>query len=128
MFSAQNVNSMKEFNDFLYDIRYILVFYVLGDFITTIQALNYGVEENGFVALIMAEFGMWAFFGLKLAFVLIVYCIYKASFSSSIQQKNDLWPVMKNMVTFIGIFLVINNLLVIWGSFSLLQLIGIVPL
>ncbi|ABE52522.1 DUF5658 family protein [Methanococcoides burtonii] len=126
--SPHNLESLKEFNDFLYDIRYILVFYVLGDFITTAKALNYGVEANGFMALVMAEFGVWTLFALKLVFVLIVYWIYKGAFSSSEKQKTDLWPMMKNLIVFVGIFLVINNLLVIWGSFSPLQLLGIASL
>ncbi|WP_250868090.1 hypothetical protein [Methanococcoides seepicolus] len=80
------------------------------------------------MALVMAEFGVWALFALKLVFVLTVHWIYKGAFSSSEKQKTDLWPMMKGLITFVGVFLVINNLLVIWGSFSLLQLLGIVPL
>lgn len=126
--STHNLESVKEFNDFLYDIRYILVFYVLGDFIITTKALNYGVEANGFMALVISEFGVWVLFALKLVFVLIVHWIYKDAFSSSKKEKTYLWPMMRSLITSVGIFLVINNLLVIWGSFSLLQLLGIVPL
>ncbi|MDA0524833.1 hypothetical protein [Methanococcoides alaskense] len=126
--STHDLESVKEFNAFLYDIRYILVFYVLGDFITTAKALYCGVEANGFMALVMAEFGVWALFALKLVFVLIVYWIYKGSFSSCDKQNNDIWAMMKGLITFVGVFLVVNNLLVIWGSFSILQLFGIVLL
>lgn len=124
-FSTQNWYSLREFNNFLYDIRYILLFYVLGDFITTAQALSIGIEENGFLALIIAEFGVWAFFALKLAFVLVVYWFYKDLMSSSDSQMSEMWPMVKGVITFVGVFLVVNNLMVIWGNFGILQLLGI---
>ncbi|SES96136.1 hypothetical protein SAMN04488587_1733 [Methanococcoides vulcani] len=124
-FSTQNWYSLREFNSFLYDIRYILLFYVLGDFITTVQALSIGVEENGFLALVIAEFGVWAFFVLKLAFVLVVYWFYKDLMSSSDSKVSEMWPMVKGVITFVGVFLVVNNLMVIWGNFGILQLLGI---
>ncbi|WP_135609998.1 hypothetical protein [Methanococcoides sp. AM1] len=126
-FSTQNWYSLREFNSFLYDIRYILLFYVLGDFITTAQALSIGVEENGFLALIIAEFGVWAFFVLKLAFVFIVYWFYKDLMSYD-SKVSEMWPMVRGVITFVGVFLVVNNLMVIWGNFGILQLLGILPL
>jgi len=125
--STHDLESVKEFNDFLYDIRYILVFYVLGDFITTAKALNYGVEANGFMALVMAEFGVWALFALKIAFVFVVYWFYKDLMSSS-SHMSEMWPMVKVVITFVGVFLVVNNLMVIWGKFGILQLLGIFQL
>lgn len=122
--STQNWYSLREFNSFLYDIRYILLFYVLGDFITTAQALSIGVEENGFLMLIIAEFGVWAFFALKIGFIFVVYWFYKDLMSSS-SQMSELWPMVKGAIAFVGVFLVVNNLMVIWGNFGILQLLGI---
>ncbi|UGV40315.1 hypothetical protein J7W08_09540 [Methanococcoides orientis] len=123
-FSTQNWYSLREFNSFLYDIRYILLFYVLGDFITTAQALNVGIEENGFLALIIAEFGVWAFFVLKVAFVFVVYWFYKDLMSYD-SKVSEMWPMVRGVITFVGVFLVVNNLMVIWGNFGILQLLGI---
>ena len=46
------------FTQFLGDIKHIVLFYVLGDFITTYHALDYGFEENPFLAILMDEFGI----------------------------------------------------------------------
>ncbi|WP_445475056.1 hypothetical protein ACT9XH_12005 [Methanococcoides methylutens] len=123
-FSTPNWYSLREFNNFLYDIRYILLFYVLGDFITTAQALNIGVEENGFLALVIAEFGVWAFFVLKIAFVFVVYWFYKDIMSYD-SKVSEMWPLVRGMITFVGVFLVVNNLMVICGNFGILQVLGI---
>lgn len=102
VFSTHNLKSVKEFNDFLYDIRYILVFYVLGDFITTAKALNYGVEANGFMALVMAEFGVWALFPqvlvVRYSLLMVSGCLMSSRRSMLIDLKDR------------GMILVIN-----WG-------------
>ncbi|MEL4306306.1 hypothetical protein [Methanococcoides sp. LMO-2] len=126
--STQNWYSLRAFNSFLYDIRYILLFYVLGDFITTAQALSVGVEENGFLALLIAEFGVWAFFVLKIAFIFVVYWFYKDIMSSSDSKVSEMWPMVRGIITFVGVFLVVNNLMVIWGNFGIMQLLGIMHL
>ena len=119
-----NDGIFRNLGEFLYDIRYIIMFYVLGDFFTTAGALGYGVEENLFISYVLSEFGIWAFFGLKMLFIMIVYCVYKDIRKSGSVPSMQVLKASKFIMTFAGIFLVVNNSLVMWGSFSLLQLLG----
>ncbi|WP_406656168.1 hypothetical protein V7O62_09925 [Methanolobus sp. ZRKC2] len=112
--------------NFLYDIKYIILFYVLGDFFTTQHALNYGFEENGFLRFVMAEYGVWSLFILKLLFLVVVYFNYKLLRQEG-PEWAKLWDVSKVVIGFVGIFLVVNNLMVIFLEFSLIQLIGNIP-
>ncbi len=115
----------KEINTFLYDIRYIIIFYVLGDFITTFHALNNGFEENGFLAAIMADFGIWSLLVLKVLFLGIVYWNYQVLRDASQPWTTTLWNASKSLVALAGFILVVNNLMVIFSHCSLFEFIGI---
>jgi hypothetical protein len=51
----------EEIYKFLHDVRYIILLYIEGDFLTTFHALSngYGFEENGLLSGIMANHGIW---------------------------------------------------------------------
>ncbi|MDW7733349.1 MAG: hypothetical protein SCH66_13100 [Methanolobus sp.] len=112
---------------FLQDVRYIILFFVLGDFFTTQHALNYGFEENGFLRLVMAEYGVWSLVILKMLFLVVVYCNYRL-----LRQEGAgwmrLWGFSKGFIASVGIFLVLNNLMVIFMECSLIQAIQSIPL
>ncbi|MCD4704053.1 MAG: hypothetical protein K8R64_07160 [Methanosarcinaceae archaeon] len=115
----------KKINAFLYDIRYIIIFYVFGDFITTFHALNYGFEENGFLAAVMADYGIWSLLVLKFLFLGIVYWNYKTLRDASKPWTTTVWNASKFLVAFAGFVLVVNNLMVIFSRCSLFEFIGI---
>lgn len=115
------------FLQFLADIKYVVLFYVLGDFITTYHALDYGSEENPFLVIMMNEFGIWSMLIMKVLFVGIIYWYYLVIMSTESAWKNHIWFASRNTVGLLGVFLVVNNLLVIFSKCSLVQLLGIVP-
>ncbi len=128
MSNSAFAKNIRDIPPFLMEIKYILLFYILGDFITTIHALRYGFEENGLLATIMAEYGVWSLLLLKILFIGLVYYNYLAIKAANSRWMDLLWSMSKKGITFAGIFLVINNLFVIFGSYSLLQLMGLVPI
>ncbi|ADE36275.1 hypothetical protein [Methanohalophilus mahii] len=112
--------SGKDLFVFLSDIKYIILFYVFGDFLTTMGALNFGVEQNGFIAFVLAEFGPGAFLFLKLLFIVIVYLNYKLISQSGLSWSSLLWNSSKFAIAFLGIVLVVNNLMVMLTQTSLI--------
>jgi len=121
------VAKLNPFVHFIEDIKYIIVFYVLGDFITTYHALDYGLEENPFLAILMNEFGIWSMLMMKILFIGIIYWYYLTLMNEETSWKIQLWFASKSTVSMVGIFLVVNNLLVIFSKCSLIQLLGIAP-
>jgi len=121
------VAKLNPFVHFIEDIKYIIVFYVLGDFITTYHALDYGLEENPFLAILMNEFGIWSMLMMKILFIGIIYWYYLTLMNEETSWKSQLWFASKSTVSMAGIFLVVNNLLVIFSKCSLIQLLGIAP-
>ncbi|WP_129596508.1 hypothetical protein [Methanohalophilus profundi] len=112
--------SGKDLFVFLSDIKYIILFYVFGDFLTTIGALNFGIEQNGFIAVVLAEFGLGAFLLLKLLFIGVVYLNYKLIRQSGLSWSSFLWNTSKFAIAFLGIVLVVNNLMVMLTQTSLI--------
>jgi hypothetical protein len=120
-------SNANAFLQFLSDIKYIILFYVLGDFITTYHALDYGSEENPFLLILMNEFGIWSMLIMKVLFIGIVYWYYFTIMSTELSWKTQLWFASRSTVSMMGIFLVVNNLLVIFSKCSLVQLLGLSP-
>lgn len=107
---------------FLQDVRYIILFFVLGDFFTTRHALNYGFEENGFLRIVMAEYGIWSLLVLKMLFLVIVYCNYRLLREEGAGWMR-LWGFSKGFIVSTGIFLVLNNLMAIFMECSIIRAI-----
>ncbi len=119
---------LQELTEFIYEAKYILLFYVIGDIITTFHALKYGFEENVFLAAMMEHFGMWSLLILKMIFVIIAYWNYHQIRIWDDSRAHLLWDVTKYLIVSVGIVLVVNNTMVICGFCSLLQLLGLIPL
>ncbi len=115
-------NELKEARHFLYDIRFIILFYVLGDFLSTYWALNYGFEQNGFLALAMEHFGIGILLLFKLFFILFAYWTYRQLRDSDMKSRDTIWSYSKNAIAFAGAFLVANNMLVVVAKISLTDL------
>lgn len=126
MHNANLYNSqLTNISDFLRDIKYIIVFYVLGDFLTTAHALNYGFEENDFLAAVIQDYGVGSLLILKTLFLVIVYWNYRMLKESDSKWTDLLWVTARKSIALVGLFLVVNNLMVIFMECSLLQIIHI---
>jgi hypothetical protein len=119
----QYVSQFANISDFLKDVKYIILFYVLGDFLTTARALNYGFEENNFLAAIFQSYGVESLLILKVFFLVIVYWNYRMLRESDSKWTDLLWVVSRKSIAIVGLFLVVNNLMVIFMECSLLQII-----
>jgi hypothetical protein len=65
---------------------------------------------------------------LKLCFVVFVYCIYRQFKTSNIKFRKIIWKYAKNVIAFIGAFLVANNLAVIVPGVNLIDLLILVTI
>ena len=103
--------------DFFYDIRYIIVFYVMGDILTTIFALETGTgyEGNFIIAVLLENYGFYSVIVLKMLF--LSFC-----FADYLYLKNNgyfsTWNFTRHSIALMGLVVVINNLLVISGAGS----------
>jgi hypothetical protein len=122
------VSQFANVSDFLRDVKYIILFYVLGDFLTTAHALNYGFEKNNFLAAVMQNYGVGSLLILKVLFLGIVYWNYTMLKDSNSKWTDLLWVLSRKAIAFIGLFLVVNNLMVIFMECSLVQIIHTVAL
>jgi hypothetical protein len=119
---------IRQFSSFLHEAKYIILFYVIGDFITTMHALQYGFEENGFLAFVMEQYGIWSLLLLKMLFMGLVYYNYLSLRSADSKLIQLVWSASKKGIALFGFFLVLNNALVICGSQSLIQIIRLMYL
>lgn len=125
LFSLMDI---RQFSSFLHEAKYIILFYVIGDFITTMHALQYGFEENGFLAFVMEQYGIWSLLLLKMLFMGLVYYNYLSLRSADSKLIQLVWSASKKGIALVGFFLVVNNALVICGSQSLIQIIRLMYL
>ena len=114
-----------EIGKFLYDIRYVILLYVIGDFLTTFHAIESGLgfEENGFLSIMIANYGIWSLLLVKIAIIGVVFWAYNTIKTPS--GSNLLWTFSKTGISLLGLVLVLNNLLVIWARVSLFEYIGL---
>jgi hypothetical protein len=128
---TKNINkgfvNTEEIYRFLHDARYIILLYIVGDFLTTFHALNngYGFEENGFLSGIMAEHGLWSLLVVKLLILLVIYWSYRSIKASVHSYAGKLWDISRLGIGLFGLVLVINNLMVIFVRLSLFEYLGI---
>ncbi|WP_292463893.1 hypothetical protein [Methanolobus sp.] len=116
----------SEIGKFLYDIRYIILLYIIGDFLTTFHAIEngFGFEQNGLLASLMTEFGMWSLVIVKIAILGVVFWAYRTINSSTGPVSPLLWTFSKTGISLLGLLLVINNMMVIWARVSLFEYVG----
>lgn len=102
-------------SSFLYEVRHIIFFYIIGDLITTQAALRLGAyEANPFLLSFTTAVV------LKLVFLVLLFMVYK-----SLQQRPVSWNICRHSIAGIGVIATVSNLLVIlWGS-SIFQLAGV---
>jgi hypothetical protein len=120
-FSLEVPNFQKCFISYLYDIRFIILFYVIGDWASTVYALPLGVEYNTLPAMILKNYGIYYLLLPKIAIILILFYI-----APTMKLVRYTWPILKHTIEFIGILVTVNNLMVIFIGYSLVQAIGMV--
>ena len=114
-------NFRKSFISYLYEVRFIILFYVIGDWASTVYALPFGAEYNSVPAMILANYGIYHLLLIKIGFILLLFYI-----APMIQVSRFRWNVTKHIIESIGILVTINNLLVIFSGNSLIQALGLV--
>lgn len=112
--------SFDSFLHFLYEARFIILFYVIGDWMTTWYALPEAYEGNPIPALILEKYGIYHLLLLKVLFIfLLFFC------SGTIKTSPRKWAFTKHMIEGTGVVLTVSNLMVILGGMSLFQAVGL---
>ncbi|MGA9189485.1 MAG: hypothetical protein WB014_13235 [Methanosarcina sp.] len=119
MLEVYNIRS--SFNSYLYEVRFIILFYVIGDWTSTAYALPIGAEYNPVPAMILENYGIYHLLLLKIGFILLLFYV-----APLIKVSRKRWALTKHLIEFVGIFVTINNLMVIWYGNSLIQVFGLV--
>jgi hypothetical protein len=114
-------NIRSSFSSYLYEIRFIILFYVIGDWASTVYALPFATEFNPVPAMILENYGIYHLLLIKVAFVLLLF--YAAP---AIRVSKERWDLTKRIIEFIGILVTVNNLMVICNGCSLIQVLGLV--
>ncbi|WP_321417758.1 hypothetical protein [uncultured Methanomethylovorans sp.] len=96
----------------LWEIRVIILFYVIGDWLSTAYALPKGQEGNILLSPLISISGIYGLLLLKLLFVaLLVFNLYILN-----NCKHEIAPYLKeglkSSVAILGIVLTMNNILV----------------
>jgi hypothetical protein len=120
-FLLEVYNTRGSFSSYIYEVRFIILFYVIGDWASTVYALPQGTEYNPVPAMILENYGIYHLLLVKLGFILMLF--YAAPL---IKTSVSRWIFTKRIIEFVGIFVTINNLMVIWSGISLIQAIGLI--
>lgn len=102
-------------------MRFIILFYVIGDWASTVLALPFGQEYNSVPAMILENYGIYHLLLIKIGFILLLFIM-----APVIKVSEFRWAILKHIIEFIGIMVTINNLMVIFNGNSLVQVIGLV--
>ena len=103
-----------------HELAYIILFYAIGDVVTTYYALPYGYESNTFVCSLLSygTIGVLLLFLLKFAFVGYLYFIGK------LIKKTDYkfaWIFIKTTIFGVGLLATVSNTLVILTGYNIFQ-------
>lgn len=106
--------SIKEFCS---DIRYIFLFYVIGDISTTVFALEneLGYEANFIISGFLDNYGYYSLVVIKLLFLCICFLDY---LYLKKRGHPSTWNITRHSISVLGMLIVTNNLLVISGAGS----------
>jgi len=116
-----NHKYQKSLISYLYEIRFIILFYVIGDWASTAYALPFGSEYNLVPAMILDNYGIYHLLLIKIGFILLLFHI-----APVIKVSKFKWAITKHTIEFIGVLVTINNLMVIFNNNSLLQALGLI--
>lgn len=120
-FSMGVQNILSSFSYFLYEIRFIILFYVIGDWASTVFALPFGEEYNSVPAMILENYGIYHLLLIKVGFIFLLFYL-----APVIKVSKYRWAITKHIIESVGILVTINNLMVIFIGNSLIQAIGLI--
>ena len=111
----------NSFWTYLYDIRFIILFYVIGDWASTLYALPFVPEYTPFSAIISENYVIYHLLLIKFAFVLLLFYV-----APIIKASKGRWELTKRIIESVGILVTINNLMVVWYGSSLIESLGLI--
>ncbi|AKB14191.1 hypothetical protein SAMN02910340_02547 [Methanosarcina thermophila] len=114
-------NTRGSFSSYLYEIRFIILFYVIGDWASTVYALPRGIEYNPVPAMILENYGIYHLLLIKIGFIFLLFYV-----APMIKTSAGRWALTKHIIEFVGIFVTVNNLMVVCYGNSLIQALGLV--
>ena len=114
-------NTRGSFSSYLYEIRFIILFYVIGDWASTVYALPQGIEYNPVPAMILENYGIYHLLLIKIGFIFLLFYV-----APMIKTSAGRWALTKHIIEFVGIFVTVNNLMVVCYGNSLIQALGLV--
>ncbi|WP_406661769.1 DUF5658 family protein [Methanolobus sp. ZRKC3] len=98
--------------NFIFDVRYFIAFYVVGDILTTVFAIENGLgfEANTMISKSIEHYGFSILVVIKILFLCLFYLEY-----IYLEKKHHhlLWNILKYSLSIFGILIVVNNMLVI---------------
>lgn len=109
------------FRTYLHDIRFIILFYVIGDWVSTLYALPFGAEYNPVPAMILENYGIYHLLLIKVVFILLLFYV-----APIIKSSHGRWELTKHIIESVGVLVTINNLMVVWYGSSLIESLGLV--
>jgi hypothetical protein len=115
----------KNVKSFLYESKFVILLYVIGDWLTTAIALPVGMEYNSVPAAILGRTGIGGLLVVKLIFMVALYWAY---ITWTTDDKIKRWKYVKHFIEFVGIFAIINNLMVVTMGSSLIQIMGLIKI
>ena len=115
---------MSDIKAFIQESKFLILFFVLLDPITTYAAINggYGYEGNVIMSLVLSSGGLVALFLLKSFFLLPVFCVYYECSRGRDARLSRIWKATNSSIAVFGALLVINNIMAIMGHPGIFQL------
>lgn len=113
--------SKAKFLEYIYEIRFIILFYVIGDLISTYYAMPVGQEFNPFPAMVIEKYGIFYLMVLKIGLILGFFFIFPG-----VAKYPRKWFFTKRIIELFGVLATVNNIMVILYQNSLIQAIGLI--
>ena len=120
MFRGKN----SSFLEFLWETRFIIVFYIFGDWITTKYGLQYAREGNSLLLGLIEDYGIYSLLAVKLVFMVFLFWNYKLLKRSNSDWTKYIWDASRDALGIFGVLLTISNLLVIYNYAGLFSFMG----
>ena len=99
----------------------IILFYVIGDLVTTYYGLAVGYESNPLMAPLLCSYGFQALIMVKIVFLIGLVFVYE-----KIKLNVTGWKFTKNAVISLGVFLTASNACAIVFGYDLITVFGLI--
>lgn len=116
---------MINFKELFYELKYVLLFYVLLDFISTYIAIEYGFayEGNPILYSLIESYTIFVILFLKILFLFLISIVYlrlKKEWHINVLgiEVPKIWHYTKHSVAFFGFVLFLNNTFVIFQGIN----------